>query len=556
MEVEWVDKGMFVLPVNGIKQKLLIFALLATLVPSAGLGLLSFWQNEAMTAENVTHQLRTLVDDAGRELQYWLKERSDGVRALADSNAVINGLLEESAASAGRATEGVQRLPQYLRLVQGRLEPYLELTVVDATGRVVASSADMPAPVRLPEAWPQDAGTKAVIIDPPRLNEYHGRATLTLAVPVQVQGENPLGALVAVVDLGTLLPRLEYVSKAFPGELLLLDTEGRPLLYSRGPAAELSRIDKQTLQQLRAEAGHTMSYVGHTQQTVLGLVKRSNDVPLIIVAERDRAGVYQAWVRFRNLFLALVGGLTLVVGMIGWMMGRSIVTPLQRLSKAAGRIAAGDLAVQLPVARRDEIGHLTRVFNQMADKLHHSHEEIKSASLVLRQQNRQLEKLSITDSLTGLYNRNKLNEILAEQLKRFKRSQRPFAVLLLDIDHFKALNDTHGHLAGDQVLASVARTIAESIRSVDYAARYGGEEFLVVLPETTTSTARELAERICLRVRETPCQYQDQSLTVTLSIGVAGIRGSDDTADGIIARADHMLYEAKGAGRNRVCCAA
>ena len=542
--------------VHGIKQKLLIFALLAILVPSAGLGLLSFWQNEAMIAENVSHQLRTLVDDTSRELRYWLKERGDGVRALADADAVINGLLEESAVSANGVTEGVQLLPQYLRLVQGRLEPYLELTVVDTTGQVVGSSADMPAPVRLPEAWPQDVAAKAVIIEPPGLNEHHGRVTLTLAVPVQALDKNPLGALVAVVDLGTVLPRLEYVAKAFPGELLLLDTEGRPLLHSRGSVAELAPIDRRTLRQLRAEAGQAMSYEGHTRQTVLGLAKEPNDVPLIIVAERDRAGVYQAWVGFRNLFLALVGGLAFVVGMIGWMMGRSIVTPLQRLSRAAGHIAAGDLAVQLPVARRDEVGHLTRVFNQMAEQLRHSHEEIKVASLALRKQNRQLEKLSITDSLTGLYNRNKLNDILAEQLRRFKRNGRPFTVLLLDIDHFKVLNDTHGHLAGDQVLVCVARTLAESVRSVDYAARFGGEEFLVVLPETTTATARELAERICSRVRETHCPYQGKSLTVTLSIGVAGILGVEDTAEGIIGRADEMLYAAKGAGRDRVCCAA
>ena len=129
-------------------------------------------------------------------------------------------------------------------------------------------------------------------------------------------------------------------------------------------------------------------------------------------------------------------------------------------------------------------------------------------------------------------------------------------MLLLDIDHFKQLNDTHGHLAGDQVLVGVAKTLAESIRSVDYAARYGGEEFIIVLPETSTSTARELAERICTRVRNSFYPYRDQALAVTLSIGVAGIRSSDGDADAIIARADRMMYEAKEAGRNRVCCAA
>src|SRR5690606_19118137 len=131
------------------------------------------------------------------------------------------------------------------------------------------------------------------------------------------------------------------------------------------------------------------------------------------------------WMQFRNLFLVLVAGLAFSVGMIGWLLGRSIVTPLQRLTRAAERIAAGKLEVQLPVARRDEVGQLTQVFNQMAGRLRSSHEKIEAASLALRQQNRQLEKLSITDNLTGLYNRNKLDEILSEQLRRFRRSQRP-----------------------------------------------------------------------------------------------------------------------------------
>ena len=534
---------------NSIKNKILAFALLATLIPSAGLGLLLYWQSEMMIADNVMHQLRTLVDDAGRELDHWLKERRDGARALADSDMVIRGLQGEPA-------EGVQELPQYLRLVEQRLAPFLELTVVDAAGGVVASSGARSAPVPLPQTWPQEADTHGVILDPPRLDEAHATASLSLAVPVLGLDQEILGALVAVVDMGTLLPRLEHVSRAFPGDLVLLDSAGRPLLHSDRRATTLPPVDPRMLQRLRTETGTPISYEGHLQQAMLGLSGTPAALPVIILAERDRAGVYRDWVEFRNLLLALVAGLVVLVGMIGWMMGRSIVTPLQHLARASARIAGGDLKVQLPVAGHAETRVLTQAFNQMAGELQRSYEEIKLATRALKQQNRQLEELSVTDSLTGLYNRNKLNEILAEHLERFKRSQRPFALLLLDIDHFKTLNDAHGHLAGDTVLAGVARTLSESIRSVDYAARYGGEEFLLVLPETTTSTARKLAERICIRVRDTPYRYRDQSLSVTLSIGAAGVRSADDTADMIIARADQMLYEAKASGRNRVCCAA
>lgn len=542
--------------INSIKNKILIFSLLATLIPSVGLGLLSFWHSETMIAENVMHQLRTLVEDTRRELEYWLKEQRDGARALADADAVINGLLDATGSRSSNAETGEQVLPQYLRLVQERLDAFLVLTVVDAAGQVVASSGDHSTPVQLPEVWSQDASARGVIIDPPRRNRAHDTATITLAVPVVALDKEVLGALIAVVDLATLAPRLEHVSKAFPGDLLLLDLAGNPLLHSRGLATLRPPIDRQVLQRLRTQDDAPLQYEGHLHPEVLGLAAMPETFPVMIIAERDRAEVYQAWMQFRNLFLVLVAGLAFSVGMIGWLLGRSIVTPLQRLTRAAERIAAGKLEVQLPVARRDEVGQLTQVFNQMAGRLRSSHEKIEAASLALRQQNRQLEKLSITDNLTGLYNRNKLDEILSEQLRRFRRSQRPFSLLLLDIDHFKQLNDTHGHLAGDQVLVGVAKTLAESIRSVDYAARYGGEEFIIVLPETSTSTARELAERICTRVRNSFYPYRDQALAVTLSIGVAGIRSSDGDADAIIARADRMMYEAKEAGRNRVCCAA
>lgn len=542
--------------INSIKNKILIFALLATLIPSVGLGLLSFWHSETMIADNVMHQLRTLVEDTRRELEYWLKERRDGARALADADAVINGLLDATGSTSSHAETGEQVLPQYLRLVQERLDAFLVLTVVDAAGQVVASSGDHSTPVQLPEVWSQDASARGVIIDPPRRNRAHDTVTMTLAVPVVALDKEVLGALIAVVDLAALAPRLERVSKAFPGDLLLLDLAGNPLLHSRGPVTSRPPIDREVLHRLRTQGDAPLHYEGYMHAEVLGLAASPETFPVMIIAERDRAEVYQAWMQFRNLFLVLVAGLALLVGMIGWLFGRTIVTPLRRLTRAAERIAAGKLEVQLPVAQRDEVGQLTQVFNQMAGRLRSSHEKIEAASLALRQQNRQLEKLSITDNLTGLYNRNKLDEILSEQLRRFRRSQRPFSLLMLDIDHFKQLNDTHGHLAGDQVLVGVAKTLAESIRSVDYAARYGGEEFIIVLPETNTSTARELAERICTRVRNSLYPYRDQALTVTLSIGVAGIRSSDGDADAIISRADRMMYEAKGAGRNRVYCAA
>ena len=542
------------LTLHSIKSKILIFAILATLIPSAGLGLLSYRQNQTILADNVTHQLRTLASDTRRELEFWLNTQIDGLRALSTSDAVFNGLVRQRP-STGTDAQEAKVLSHYLRLVAEKLEPLLALTVTDANGQVIASSTDQRGSITLPDAWQQGDTTETVIIDPPHWDKTLGRATLGLAVPVLSVDDRHLGSLIARVDLSHVQSRLEDAARASPGEVTLLAADGSALLTTQGAVIGLAALDGATLQRLYQQQDQPIHFTGHAGVEVLGLALASEALHGWVVAERERQAIDQAWVVFRNLFLAFLVGLTLLVGLVGWAMGRSIVTPLQRLTRAADSIAAGDLSVQLPVERRDEIGQLTRVFNQMTGELRHSQQEVEAASLALQEQNQLLETLAVTDSLTGLYNRNKLNEILAEQFARYQRHQRPFAVLLLDIDHFKALNDTYGHLAGDQVLKNVAQTLSHSIRSVDYAARYGGEEFVIVLPETSIDTARDLAQRICSQIQSDRHRFEDQTLAVTLSIGVAAIRDNDKTVDAVVARADDMLYQAKRAGRNRVHCA-
>jgi diguanylate cyclase (GGDEF)-like protein len=126
---------------------------------------------------------------------------------------------------------------------------------------------------------------------------------------------------------------------------------------------------------------------------------------------------------------------------------------------------------------------------------------------------------------------------------------------MLDVDHFKKINDMHGHLAGDSVLIEVAGVIARSIRSVDYAARYGGEEFLIILFETPASTAVAAAERVRLGVAEQRIEIDGRYVSATVSIGISEVRVSDTNPTSVINRADNALYQAKEEGRNRVVCA-
>ena len=167
---------------------------------------------------------------------------------------------------------------------------------------------------------------------------------------------------------------------------------------------------------------------------------------------------------------------------------------------------------------------------------------------------REVERLSTTDPLTGLANRRHFDATAQLEVLRARRHGRPLSAVMLDIDHFKSVNDTHGHAAGDRVLVALAGLCNALSRRTDLKARLGGEEFCLLLPETSSASAHQLAERIRAQFQGLPFEVSGRAFHVTASLGVAGYLG-DEPPDSLIARADHALYVAKGSGRNRVVVA-
>ena len=163
-------------------------------------------------------------------------------------------------------------------------------------------------------------------------------------------------------------------------------------------------------------------------------------------------------------------------------------------------------------------------------------------------------EMAITDALTSLFNRRYMESHLSTLLEQAAARGKALAVLVIDIDYFKAVNDSHGHDAGDDVLRDFALRIKRSIRGIDLACRYGGEEFVVVMPETDMAVAAMVAERLRRRIAAEPFAIQQgaRSIPVTISIGIAGLRGKEDSAASLLKRADQALYRAKRDGRNRV----
>lgn len=210
-------------------------------------------------------------------------------------------------------------------------------------------------------------------------------------------------------------------------------------------------------------------------------------------------------------------------------------------AEADQRIKNLEVLHQLDTARKEaEIAHLKNL------ALVKEVEERKSAQI-------QLERLANTDALTGLFNRRCFFELAGRAFDDARREKIPLSVLMVDIDHFKRVNDTYGHLTGDQVLVGIAEVIRKSFRKDDIIARFGGEEFVIMLPGSDAAKARQASERLRKRVMQTPVRTDHGVLSLTVSIGIAlATEEPELTFEMLLTRADRAMYRAKRAGRNRV----
>ena len=249
----------------------------------------------------------------------------------------------------------------------------------------------------------------------------------------------------------------------------------------------------------------------------------------------------------------------LICVMVAWVMRRELRQPLSQIARFAAGLKPNELAKPLRLHRphreqSDEIDLVIQGFQQLQGDLR---SYIDNLDQLVADRTQKLEvlvdevkRLSLMDALTGCFNRRALDERLPSELERSLRYDRPMSLVFVDIDHFKAINDQHGHGVGDIVLREVASRLQTHLRSqVDWVARDGGEEFLVVMPETTVHEALESTQRLADVVRTKPVLAQGMALQVTASFGIAQLR-EGETLPSLLERADSMLYQAKADGRD------
>jgi diguanylate cyclase (GGDEF)-like protein len=260
--------------------------------------------------------------------------------------------------------------------------------------------------------------------------------------------------------------------------------------------------------------------------------------------------------------------------LIWTLLNHMVFLPLEGFARISRSIGRGDFSARADVpATKDEIALLGNTLNEMADQVasHASRLEatveertraLQDANASLAKVNRdlasavdELARLARTDGLTQLNNHRTFHERIAQEVRRSERSDSPLTILMIDVDHFKAYNDAHGHPAGDRVLKRVANILKNSLRNTDFVARYGGEEFAILLVDTPLSFAAKVADKVRTAVRGSVFEGAKESQPsgkVTISIGMAGWPMHGKTAASLIESADGALYAAKRAGRDQV----
>ena len=529
-----------------IRNRVLLFSVLVTLVPSIGMGWLFYNMTYKAAAKKIE---RSLIDSAGRverEMTFWLKERDNDLQVFAGSSTLIDNLTkylaingnEDSMAKDNQAAS-LKKIVAYLNNVKNQYDDFKRLAVFDGEGKEICTSdiSGEEKPLSLPADWKARIATTKFLIGEVSFRADESAPLMMIGIPLR---SNQLGVLVVEMRLQGLLPSLKAVhadGETGPWSIILVQKDGHPILSTASPEGQEETILTSN-QKMRLFSNPFQLCNFDNGKWITGLAVPFKDLPWGLVMAESYDDVFAGVINMRDRIILTAILFALITGLCAFVVAGQIIPSLGSLMDGALQVANGDLDISLDIKRGDELGIVSGIFNEVAVRL--------------RQNKQELEQQAVTDGLTNLANRKQILKTLNTSIDNFRRYDIEFSLLLIDIDQFRNVNDTYGHLVGDAVLAQMALIFNRVLRSLDVAGRYGGEEFLVILGKTDVQNAKLTAERIRQAVEQYLFVYQDAELRLTISTGVAGIMQKEDTDNNLIGRASSALSEAKSQGKNRV----
>jgi diguanylate cyclase (GGDEF)-like protein len=533
-------------PRDSLATKIIFFVFVSTFVTALVVSWISVHSTYSFLRTHLDHSYPAILTRSAADLGGWLSDGEALVERLASRRE-----LQRVASGAQRDRDRAAVLLAEA-LHEGR-EPLLgAFALSDATGTLLlgAGASDETA-----EALGHltDAG------DAPAFRAIG--SLLAVSAPLRDAEGARVGTLLAAFSPLGLANRLGGQVVAGTGVVYLVDSKGRSLAAAPATAAPPFEVFPPGLL-ARAADGRAFEFRNAEGRRGIGAHHDLAGTPWSLVVAQPLESAFAPVFSVVTRIFAIDLGIILLFSFLAYEITAAIVRPLEALSDGARRISQGELEVEIPdTGTHDEIGLLTRTFDDMARRLRRNRAEIEQQHQQLREQNDQLqranevlEQLSITDGLTKLHNHRYFQETLTREIKRVSRTREPLAMLLIDIDDFKALNDRLGHAEGDALLVRIARILNESVRESDVLARYGGEEFVVLATGTDREGAIFVAEKVRTAVAEAWFGPDDASdpMRVTISIGVAEYQGERRI---FFDAADRALYRAKAAGKNCVVSA-
>lgn len=455
---------------------------------------------------------------------------------------------------------------------------YGEIFLTNRYGLVIGATARLTTIAHGNRYWWQgayDEGRGKVYLDDRGFDLSVEGYVLGIVVPVHAEGE-VIGILKANVNtLGLLHHMVDDFTNIGVGRLkvarangeVVLEKDSRPL-STRLAAEVVERLQQGQSGSMVVHRAGKASLVGYAP---IPLTMNEPDSGYRFGGRTESPGqregyAGQGWFAVieseRNLSqlisdkimrsLAFVGLLLMVmVAIIAYLLGSGLAKPIVMIARAADRIGRGNLDTRIILHRDDEIGALAAALNGMASNLQQtmaSRDELEREVAQRKVAEERLHLLATTDDLTGIANRRFFNVQLTNLLERAQRYRESLALIMIDIDSFKSVNDNYGHDVGDRILVELVAVVTARVRHVDLLARWGGEEFMILLPQTDATTGRLLAERLCHDVEQ---HDFGEPKHLTISIGLTSLQGGDSLAS-ITKRVDDALYQAKAEGRNRV----
>lgn len=538
---------------TSIRNQILFFSFLITLVPSLGVGWVISNMIHTTLEEKTEQELLDLSNNIDREISLWFKERSYDLHVFSNSfvihenyNDYIKTVLDDDAKKTALPSQ-IRAIETYLSSLQKQFSEYNSFLLLDNEGKVVASSfnAEKNLDAKLPKDINRQIKDAQFFKGPIFFDMSSSVPFMMIGSPLFADdSEQHIGTLAIKVSL-TAIKDLIYStanntnnSSSISVDLIHLPNARYFLSTNKDEDHTIPVFaDDDILKSFRGSPS-LHYYTNRYGNNMVGVFTKLEMAKWGLVLAENYDSVFSRVSETRSQNFLSICFLSLIIGLAAYFLTRQIIRPLNTLTQGAQKVANGDLSIRLPVEKNDEIGFATKVFNEMVEELNQSQAK--------------LEKLATQDVLTQLNNRKQILSILRDRFEHYRRYKNTFSVLMIDIDHFKNVNDTYGHMAGDMVLNSIGKIFMDTLRSIDSAGRYGGEEFLVILTHSEDDEAQNVAERIRVAVADHDFLYKNQKIHVTLSIGIAKISVHDKDEMALIGRADQALYSAKENGRNRV----